>query len=374
MSEAETVSEQPVEDPIRKLVTVQRVVDLQPIEGKDRIELAKILGYRAVVERGSVKIGQLIAYHETDSFVPVEDPAYAFLEKDAKDDGTGKQRARIRTRKFGDAYSQGLVVTLDKLALASHVDTSEGADLSAVLNVIKYDPDARKTSAPGQRFAQARPAGQKLWPGDLLMGIEKTDEERLQSNPRLLAAMRGSAVYVAIKCDGSSLTAAKDLDGTEIVCSRNFRLVPVEGEPLDAFNAAARECGIFERLRPGYAIQGELCGPGIQRNKMGLQQRRVFVFNVFRRLVEGDAWEELPFREARGFCTDVGLEFVPIVQRGWLLDDRHTVDEMVQLSQQEYPNGYPAEGIVIRPEEPKRDRNGRRVSAKVINPQFEIKG
>ena len=49
---------------MRKLASIQRVVDLQPIEGKDRIEVATILGWTVIVQKGQFKIGDLCIYIE----------------------------------------------------------------------------------------------------------------------------------------------------------------------------------------------------------------------------------------------------------------------------------------------------------------------
>lgn len=37
---------------MRKLASVQRIWDIQPIDGADRIEMAKVLGWKCVVNKG----------------------------------------------------------------------------------------------------------------------------------------------------------------------------------------------------------------------------------------------------------------------------------------------------------------------------------
>ena len=57
----------------RSLVSIQRVKGIKPIEGADRIELAQVLGWQCVVVKNSVKVGDLCAYCEIDSFLPIRE-------------------------------------------------------------------------------------------------------------------------------------------------------------------------------------------------------------------------------------------------------------------------------------------------------------
>lgn len=47
---------------MRQLASVQKIINLQPIEGKDKIELATVLGWLVVVQKGEFKIGDLCIY------------------------------------------------------------------------------------------------------------------------------------------------------------------------------------------------------------------------------------------------------------------------------------------------------------------------
>lgn len=59
----------------RKLVSVQEITNIEPIEGADRIEVARILGWRVVVGKDMhLKPGDRVAYFETDSLLPAYDP------------------------------------------------------------------------------------------------------------------------------------------------------------------------------------------------------------------------------------------------------------------------------------------------------------
>ena len=46
----------------RTLASIQRIFEIVPIEGADRIELAKVLGWQVVVKKGQFKPGDLCVY------------------------------------------------------------------------------------------------------------------------------------------------------------------------------------------------------------------------------------------------------------------------------------------------------------------------
>lgn len=66
----------------RKLVSVQEITNIEPIEGADRIEVARILGWRVVIGKDMhLKPGDRVAYFETDSLLPAYDPRYKAFQK-----------------------------------------------------------------------------------------------------------------------------------------------------------------------------------------------------------------------------------------------------------------------------------------------------
>lgn len=48
----------------RKLASIQRIWKIEPIEGADRIELAYVLGWQCVVNKGQFKPMDLAVYFE----------------------------------------------------------------------------------------------------------------------------------------------------------------------------------------------------------------------------------------------------------------------------------------------------------------------
>ena len=75
---------------MRKLVTIQKVKNILPIENSDFIELVEIMGWKCVVKKGEFKIGDFGIYFEVDSFLPIMEK-FEFLRKSsyAKNDING---------------------------------------------------------------------------------------------------------------------------------------------------------------------------------------------------------------------------------------------------------------------------------------------
>ena len=84
----------------RKLASIQQIISIEPIEGADRIELAHVLGWQCVVNKGQFQPGDLGVYFEIDSFLPIR-PEFEFLRASSyrKTDLMG-EGFKLRTQKF----------------------------------------------------------------------------------------------------------------------------------------------------------------------------------------------------------------------------------------------------------------------------------
>jgi len=63
---------------MRKLASIQKIWKIEPIEGADRIELAHVLGWQCVVNKGQFSEMDMAVYFEVDSFLPIR-PEFEFL-------------------------------------------------------------------------------------------------------------------------------------------------------------------------------------------------------------------------------------------------------------------------------------------------------
>lgn len=142
-----------------------------------------------------------------------------------------------------------------------------GTDVSALVRVTKFEPvlpDAREVAGP--------------FPAE----VPKTDEIRLQSALGVLDEIRGDDFEITTKLDGTSTTFFKRSADELVACSRNWALRRRDGagESNPVWRIAA-ELGLHDKLPVGVAVQGELCGPGIQKNRLGQTRTAFFAFNVY---------------------------------------------------------------------------------------------
>ncbi len=339
----------------RKLASIQRVLAIEPINNADAIELAKINGWSCVVKKNEFQVGDLGVFFEIDA-IPPDIPTFAFLwtSRTAAPVETIERPAkfRIRTMKLRGALSQGLLLPLAVLSLEG---AEEGEDVTAQLGVEKYEPPVSLTMGGLAR-------------GAFPSWLPKTDEMRVQSVPQVLDELRGLPYVCTLKCDGTSATyTLNSLDGELHVCSRNLSLVDAD----NAYWNLARSLDIERILRQnaGLSIQGEVCGPGIQKNRLGLKAPQIFVFNVYdvanmRYLNDG---------QMRDFCRNSGLTPVEVVEAGESF--AHDQESLLALAEGVYPNtNNEREGIVIRPQEERFSEvlNGR-LSFKAISNRFLLK-
>ncbi|OWK42991.1 Phage protein [Fimbriiglobus ruber] len=349
---------------VRKLASIQTVNTIEPIPNADAIERVRVLGWWVVAKKGEHRPGDKIVYCEIDSLLP-ERAEFEFLRpssfKPEVRDGDTLVRAagfRIRTVKLRGQVSQGICFPL--AILPPGAPTDEGADVTELLGVAKWEPPL-----PVGMGGKVKGG----FPGFL----SKTDETRVQVLEPVLERNRGKTFFVTEKLDGTSFTAFLRADEFGI-CSRNLHM-----DEADETNVLARVAKKLEleaklraiRDRHGFspAVQGEIIGPGIQKNKYGLDAPDLRVFN----LLDLDAGRLVDYAPALAILADVGLQTVP--QLGPMVLD-HTIDELVQFSigSSVLNPRTPREGIVLRPPVEERDPDvGGRLSFKVINPQFLLK-
>jgi RNA ligase (TIGR02306 family) len=326
----------------RKLVSIQSIEALAPIEGADNIMQARVMGWNVVVKKGEFSIGDPCVFFEIDSVLPDGPPWSEF---------TRPRGFRVRTIRLRGVLSQGLALPV---SILGDEPPEHEIDLCARLGVTKFEPvlpDAHEIAGP---FPSRVP---------------KTDEIRLQSAPSVLNEIRGQEFYVSTKCDGTSATYVRTDEGL-IAASRNWAITPGANHVW----RLAERYQLSDRIPINFAVQGEICGPGIQKNRLGLDKVDLFVFNVY----DLRAAAFLSFQEFRAFCEVRSLRTVPIqcIVRGEeAATFEHSLEKWLEAARGFYVGSKQRrEGIVIRPliEQPSVTLGGR-LSFKVINNDFLLK-
>lgn len=314
----------------RALASIQVIESITPIPEADAIETARVLGWDVVVRKDlGYKPGDVVVFYEIDSVLP-DNPVY---EEMLRGKPWSPRAARLKTVRFRGQLSQGYLRHAADVLDTNHLGaTSIGTDVTELLGVTKYEPPL-----PTDAAAIA---------GHWLVGVPKTDEQRCQSNPGLVQALQGAPYVITVKLDGMSGTFGYDDEGQFWACSRNFRLRP-GNNPHTKVAERFQLSRILQRwtdgeFDPRYVIQGEVCGPGIQGNRLKLDEPSLFVFDIF----DKETNEYLPWLKVRDFCVANLIPMVPVLEVGSHF--HYTIADLLALADGHYPSGERREGIVIR--------------------------
>lgn len=342
----------------RKLASIQRVKSVTPIfHPKDgtltSLELITFedIAWQCVAKRDEFKTGDLAVYIEISTTVQ-EHPVFEFLRS---------KKFKVKTVRLCGVLSQGLALPITVLSQFSTEQffwiPNVGDDVSQKLGVTRYEPPVDIKINGGGRV--------RTFPEF----IPRTDEIRIQSVPHILKIFEGRAMIATLKHDGTSATYFWDQEQNKLrVCSRNMEKLEDDGSvyflALQQNPAIAQYCEQF----PSYVLQGEITGPGIQKNRMGRREVVFTAFNVYDR----DTAEYVPHAFASVHTELYGVPFVEEIKE-WEEFSGETVESLLELAKGKYPHtDNQREGIVLRPlfEDFYSYTIGSRASCKAINNDY----
>ena len=373
----------------RELAYVVKIDSIEPIIGSDNCEAAVVGGWRIMVRKGTFSIGDLAVYFEIDSKVDVTKPEFAFL---------AKRNGKIKTQKFtfggkGNFISQGLLMSFADFGWKDG-KYAEGDFLTKELGITYAEAEDNKRKANStdkyKKMAQRHPKlfqnpiikkvyktnfGKKVlflffgkkkdkkggWPVGRFPGVSKTDQERCENMTWVLSDK--TPFIVTQKCDGTSGTFILERKGKKkfefYVCSRNVRMESPAQECFYGNNNYYWDAAIkydIENKMKQYLLthpnitfvcwQGEICGPGIQKNPQSLSELHLFCFH----------WTDslngrIDIREAKKYWDAFNMETVPIVSEDYIMPDdfedfKKTADGYYDPSVCEGNTECPREGFV----------------------------
>jgi hypothetical protein len=276
------------------LASVQRVLNITPIDGADSIETAHVLGWQVVIKKGEYKANDLCVYIQIDTVVP-ETEYFDFLRE---------RKYRVRTIKLRKQISQGLIVPLPT---GSNMPIwNEGDDVTGIIGVKKYE----KPDNNPERYE--KPRVPKVWYKKLWYVIKYnylfkafpdlqrksrspfpkhlvsiTDEERIQNIPQVLSKYAGKEFVVSYKLDGSSITIihSKVFGKSKYrICSRRFELHDKKNDWYRVFKSTGFDFEIFKlvsHFKTGdIIVQGECIGK-FNGNHHNQQTDSIRLFNIY---------------------------------------------------------------------------------------------
>lgn len=383
----------------RELAYVVLIDGIEPIPGYDRVEHAIVGGWRVIVQKGQFLIGDPAVYFEIDSRVPSDKECFAFLEK---------RNYKVKTLKMCKTISQGLLMHArdfgwDNCGVGAggqetkqgimepdgtlHMPDDESRFLTKKLGVTYADDEdnARKTAPvdkykkmaqrhaalfkkPWARWMMRRGWGRKImffffgkkkdkksgWPS----WVSKTDEERVQNMPWILA---NDEKWIATeKIDGTSTTFTmkrKKFGKKELyVCSRNVCFDSIEkpcfydsnvywemAQKYDIFNVLAQMLDEHPQ-EEWITIQGETYGAGVQRREYSIPDHDFAAFNLI-----FSTQGRVGTKQMIGMLTPYGIPCVPVIEDEMYINQFENVDAILAYAEgNSQLDGKPREGIVFR--------------------------
>jgi hypothetical protein len=358
---------------MRHLATIQQIIDIKPIQGADKIDLCTVLGWNIIIKKNEFNVGDKVVYIEIDSILP-DKPEFEFLRQ---------RKFIIKTYKLNkfNVISQGIVFPLSILPEGNY-DIDQ--DVTEILGIKKHDSQLveelqeqidKNSKNPIVKYLLRYKFFRDLMKINKKKGgfpewLPKTDEERIQGCPRLLEYHKDRIFYVSEKLDGQSGSFAvvwhkKFLFFKQpefFVCSRNIRQKTPTNSNYWTIAVKYDIENKIKRLKRNLAIQGEIVGPRIQKNKYNLADLDFYIFSVY----DIDKARYVDYNELMEVVNKLNLKTVPILDTNFKL--KETVNDMVEYAKGE-STLYKTlrEGAVIRAIDDSR------ISFKVINNEFLIK-
>jgi RNA ligase (TIGR02306 family) len=294
---------------LRQLVTLENISEINEIPGADAIEVAKVRGWNVVVKKNEFKVNDEVLYFEIDSFLPISDPRFAFLEPRGVRVQDGVTGHVLKTVRLRGQYSQGLIKPVSEFP--------EG-----IPNIVKFDPPlpaGLEGSVEGQFLYDFAP---------------KTDAERIQNLGRVLKEINSHEWIATEKIDGTSTTIVND-NGEIRICSRNWEI----SRPSARFDLADK-LDLVNKLPINHTLQGEYFGENIQSNPLGIKGTDFRAFNLYKKTENGP--QVIPFSEWPAALVPLQVPVLPLTLP-------NTIDDIVEqadgLKSQIAPQRL-AEGIV----------------------------
>jgi RNA ligase (TIGR02306 family) len=335
-----------------KLASIEIIKKIREHSNADSLELCDVLGWQVVAKKGIHKEGDKVVFITIDTIVP----RYHWSDflADAKNPD---KPIRIKNIKLRGEFSSGLVIPLSEFSSDLFKDYEVGTDLTEILGITKYIKEI-----------PANLSGETL--GDFPTHLaSKTDEDNGLNDPNLVEKVLNHDDHITItqKLDGSSITLIVENGELAQVCTRNLSKKETEN---NTFWKAARKLTIPQNWTG--TIQGELCGNGIQRNQLKLEDVKIFVFQI------SQDKKYMTYQEMKDFCeSSLHCDVVPLVcELGLEENIKLWVNPLQKLQEladkQKYPSGLEGEGIVVRPSSYPRGYSSRRpLGFKLINRNYK---
>lgn len=307
-------------------VPYTKILEINPHNNAERLELATVYGFQVVVQKGKFKVGDKIIYIPIDSVITADLETLIF-GPDAK---IKLNKQRVRQIKIRGLASQGMLISPDEVRSLVNPDYfQDEQDLRAILNIKKYEPPVKQVNVntgpksrnkrnPNPNFHKYNGLGNIKWfPNTFKEGDQVVIQEKLHgTNARAsVQTFRADTIWKKIQAFLRIAPVTENCYGSnnvDISASMNYK--GFYGE--DVYGKTFYGINVFDKLKVGETVFGEIVGPGIQKNySYGLKEHRFVLFDV--KVLEADGTQKwLDPTDVEKFALERGFEVVPVLYKG----------------------------------------------------------
>lgn len=357
-------------------VKVVRVDEVSDHPNAERLEMARIGGYRCVVPRGKYTAGALVAYIPESAVLP--DPLLDELGMTGSSLLAGAEHNRVKAIRLRGELSQGIVYP-------ARLEWSEGQDVASALGVTKYEPPI-----PAHLSGQVANVGErntvrydienwKKYPDAIPDGLPVVFTEKIHGTWTMIGVLPEP-----IPWHGDVVVGSKGLSARGLV----FKDVPENAGNL--YLRVARALRVAERVRESDRGAGAISlgaavfvlgeSYGVQDLKYGANPGTDagLGFRVFDVFIgpsrDGEPGAYCDDASLDKWCADIGLPRVPVLYRGPFSQEamREHTDGRETVSGRDL---HIREGIVMRPQIERADDRlpGRRLQLKSVSAAYLLR-
>ena len=344
------------------LAVISKIQSITPIEGKDRIVLAKVENYDTIIQKDDFSVGDMCVYVFYDSILP-DKPEFEFLRKRCWSEKW--QGHRIRPMKMGGVVSEGLVLPMSLLP-----ERKKGYKLGDVvtdeLGIRLYDPEAQLEAKSKKsnwfldimmKYGWFRKLYNKYFRKQMSKGsypawVDKSDEENIEKVWGKISQSPDTEYILTEKMEGQAASYIIDKKGKFKVFSHNCGVISGNWVEVAKILDIEKKMRTFCKSHKfdSLCLQGEVCGPGIQGNIYGFNGLKLFLYGGFH-----SDHTRLTYTELMEFSTKSGIPTVPYLGKK-KISDFDGLDDIVKFSDgnsvfDNKGKAVPREGVVWRTED-----------------------
>lgn len=310
-------------------VPFTKILDIKPHPNADRLEVATIYGFQVVIPKDKYKVDDAVVYVPIDSVLPLELEARLFPEGSK----IKLHNHRVRQIKIRGLASQGMVVDFSDAEDFINVEKEHlvpDQDLATVLKIWKYEPPFKGVSTGGGAgqtrgrkgahpdFHQYNGVNNIKW---FPMLFDKGEEVVIQEKLHGTNARASLLPYMGVTWKqkilkffrlAPKLYQAYGSNRVEISSKGNYNGYYND----DLYGNTFKALDVFNKLKIGESVFGEIIGPGIQKNyDYGLTEHKFILFDV--KVIQADGKQKwLDPKEVEVFAKERGFEIVPVLYDG----------------------------------------------------------